>query len=105
MKSEHMKVKTFENARPGELPGDMTENLRPCLRCRRLLNVGEQFRSNGWTCRAYPEQIPLPYFEGNAVECPYYISRRYNFDEYGVWAVTFGAHWVRIEDPEPEEKS
>lgn len=30
----------------------------PCLHCQHLTQTGEQFNEDGWTCRAFPEQIP-----------------------------------------------
>ena len=35
-----------------------TEVPVPCMHCKHLLTVGSQFASEGWTCAAYPKQIP-----------------------------------------------
>lgn len=30
----------------------------PCQHCKNLLSIGSQFAPEGWTCKAFPEQIP-----------------------------------------------
>ena len=30
----------------------------PCLRCKNIISVGNQHEPDGWTCTAFPEQIP-----------------------------------------------
>ena len=29
----------------------------PCLHCKNLVSSGNQFEPDGWTCKAYPDQI------------------------------------------------
>lgn len=30
----------------------------PCQHCKHLVAIGNQFDPEGWTCKAFPEQIP-----------------------------------------------
>ena len=35
-----------------------TEVPIPCMHCKHLISIGTQFDQEGWTCQAYPAQIP-----------------------------------------------
>lgn len=35
-----------------------TEVPIPCQHCKNLISMGDQFTPEGWTCKAFPEQIP-----------------------------------------------
>lgn len=35
-----------------------TERPIACQHCKHLVSMGNQFDEEGWTCKAYPEQIP-----------------------------------------------
>ena len=35
-----------------------TEIPIPCLHCKNIVSVGTQYASAGWTCEAFPAQIP-----------------------------------------------
>ncbi len=37
---------------------------KPCLHCKHLTDVGEQFTEDGWTCKAYPNGIPWDIWAG-----------------------------------------
>ncbi len=52
-----------EEFRPEELSRIMadprySEIPMPCMHYKNLVNIGNQFDAGGWTCKAFPEQIP-----------------------------------------------
>lgn len=73
----------------------------PCAYCRHLTFAGTQESLRGWTCSAFPEEIPygiLTRATDHKVEyivqvgSDVYESKVYQFDD-GPHVVTFGGEW------------
>ena len=82
---------------------------QPCMHCKHLISMGSQFDQEGWTCAAYPTQIPYriltqrePHSEpsehqpGDLVA---YDPRVYVEHWTGKkWHYTADANWVYVDD-------
>ena len=52
-----------ETERPEGLKREMSdyrnsEIAQPCMHCKHKISIGSQFSPEGWTCKAFPKQIP-----------------------------------------------
>jgi len=85
-----------------------TEIPIPCLHCQHIQTVGSQFDEEGWTCAAYPDQIPYgtltlraPHDELSGVETGVmvtYLPRIYEEDGTGrKWHYTADGGWVYVD--------
>ena len=95
-----IEIRERSSARYSEIP-------IPCLHCKNIVAVGNQHEPDGWTCEAFPEQIP--YFiltmrephtkvtmaqRGEAV----YEPTIYKDDDSGrEWHYTGDGRWVYVD--------
>ncbi|MDZ4817371.1 MAG: hypothetical protein SGJ20_00185 [Planctomycetota bacterium] len=83
--------------------GRLDTILPPCCYCQHKTNVGTQFSMRGWTCPAYPDEIPadilhrqrkhetvLPDQRGSDV----YLSEVMDFDD-GPHEISFMGKWKK----------
>ena len=82
----------------------------PCFYCIHLLHIGEQFDSEGWSCKAFPNGIPHAiWFRSHSHNVLYPIPERptqkgpYVFESKvvewpdGKFKATFDGEWVPVQ--------
>lgn len=79
----------------------------PCAHCKHLLSSGTQFDDEGWTCEAYPEQIPYrtltlrdPHNEPTKFQEGAFVYDPVIYEEEGTgkrWHYTADARWQYVD--------
>jgi len=49
-----------QERRRNEYMGSNFERPLPCLNCKHLTKIGNNISLKGWTCKAFPKEIPVP---------------------------------------------
>ena len=60
-----MDEKTLEQIRAEKADPRYTELPMPCMHCKNIISVGDQFGKEGWTCKAFPAGIPYGVLAGH----------------------------------------
>jgi len=91
---------------------------QPCTHCKNIVTVGSQFDAEGWTCKAFPDQIPysiltqrephtVPVLPQRGDNVYVYDPVIYTEEHTGrQWHYTADARWVYVDgkgDKEAEE--
>ena len=104
------KEKDLEAYRRANSDPRYSEIPQPCLHCKNLTTAGGQFVKEGWTCKAFPDQIPYdiltqrnPHTEVRSIQegTAVYDPKIYTEEDTGRrWYYTADARWRYVDEEE-----
>jgi hypothetical protein len=97
MKKKQDEERPYQGAGHADTMSDVFD-MPPCMSCKHLLHVGTQDLTSGWTCKAWPTEIPwsiLTRERKHDVVVPHTQEGDYVFDSH---LIDFPDGTVRKED-------